>query len=104
MTDWNATTAEAAKLMTRIGLDENPVTRVVDIGVGKQQLIEIAKALSKRVKILILDEPTAALNDEDSAHLLDLLRHLKGQGITSIMISHKLNEIAAIAEDRKSVV
>ncbi|HLR56209.1 MAG TPA: sugar ABC transporter ATP-binding protein, partial [Actinomycetales bacterium] len=87
-----------AKLMARVGLDENPVTRVVDIGVGKQQLIEIAKALSKRVKILILDEPTAALNDEDSAHLLDLLRHLKGQGITSIMISHKLNEIAAIAD------
>ena len=84
--------------MERVGLDENPVTRVVDIGVGKQQLIEIAKALSKRVKILILDEPTAALNDEDSAHLLDLLRHLKGQGITSIMISHKLNEIAAIAD------
>ena len=98
MIDWNATNAEAAKLMERVGLDENPVTRVVDIGVGKQQLIEIAKALSKRVKILILDEPTAALNDEDSAHLLDLLRHLKGQGITSIMISHKLNEIAAIAD------
>src|SRR5690625_1466209 len=98
MIDWNATNAEAAKLMARVGLDENPVTRVVDIGVGKQQLIEIAKALSKRVKILILDEPTAALNDEDSAHLLDLLRHLKGQGITSIMISHKLNEIAAIAD------
>lgn len=98
MIDWNATNAEAAKLMARVGLSENPVTRVMDIGVGKQQLIEIAKALSKRVKILILDEPTAALNDEDSAHLLDLLRHLKGQGITSIMISHKLNEIAAIAD------
>src|SRR5690625_248916 len=98
MIDWNATNAEATKLMARVGLSENPVTRVMDIGVGKQQLIEIAKALSKRVKILILDEPTAALNDEDSAHLLDLLRHLKGQGITSIMISHKLNEIAAIAD------
>ena len=64
----------------------------------QQQLVEIAKALSKRVKLLILDEPTAALNDEDSAHLLDLLRHLKGQGITSIIISHKLNEIEAIAD------
>lgn len=96
--DWNATNAEAERLMARVGLSENPVARVMDIGVGKQQLIEIAKALSKRVKILILDEPTAALNDEDSAHLLDLLRHLKGQGITSIMISHKLNEIAAIAD------
>lgn len=96
--DWNKTNQEAAKLMARVGLEENPVTAIKDIGVGKQQLVEIAKALSKRVKLLILDEPTAALNDEDSAHLLDLLRHLKGQGITSIIISHKLNEIEAIAD------
>ena len=96
--DWNKTNQEAAKLMARVGLEENPVTAIKDIGVGKQQLVEIAKALSKRVKLLILDEPTAALNDEDSAHLLDLLRHLKGQGITSIIISHKLNEIDAIAD------
>ncbi|MGV8976838.1 MAG: multiple monosaccharide ABC transporter ATP-binding protein [Cellulomonas sp.] len=96
--DWNKTNAEAAKLLARVGLDENPVTRISDLGVGKQQLVEIAKALSKEVKLLILDEPTSALNDEDSAHLLDLLRQLKEQGITSIMISHKLNEIAAIAD------
>jgi putative multiple sugar transport system ATP-binding protein len=96
--DWNKTNAEAAKLLERVGLYENPVTRISDIGVGKQQLVEIAKALSKEVKLLILDEPTSALNDEDSAHLLDLLRQLKAQGITSIMISHKLNEIAAIAD------
>ena len=96
--DWNKTNAEAAKLLERVGLHENPVTRIADIGVGKQQLVEIAKALSKRVKLLILDEPTSALNDEDSEHLLDLLRHLPDQGITSIMISHKLNEIAAIAD------
>ena len=96
--DWNKTNQEAAKLMARVGLQENPVTAIKDIGVGKQQLVEIAKALSKKVKLLILDEPTAALNDEDSAHLLDLLRHLKGQGITSIIISHKLNEIEAIAD------
>jgi putative multiple sugar transport system ATP-binding protein len=96
--DWNKTNAEAAKLLARVGLSENPVTRISDIGVGKQQLVEIAKALSKEVKLLILDEPTSALNDEDSAHLLDLLRQLKAQGITSIMISHKLNEIAAIAD------
>jgi putative multiple sugar transport system ATP-binding protein len=96
--DWNKTNAEAAKLLERVGLHENPVTRISDIGVGKQQLVEIAKALSKEVKLLILDEPTSALNDEDSAHLLDLLRQLKAQGITSIMISHKLNEIAAIAD------
>ena len=98
MIDWNKTNAEAAKLLARVGLDENPITKVADIGVGKQQLVEIAKALSKRVKLLILDEPTSALNDADSEHLLDLLRHLKGQGITSIMISHKLNEIEQIAD------
>ena len=96
--DWNKTNQEAATLMARVGLQEDPQTAIKDIGVGKQQLVEIAKALSKRVKLLILDEPTAALNDEDSAHLLDLLRHLKGQGISSIIISHKLNEIEAIAD------
>jgi putative multiple sugar transport system ATP-binding protein len=96
--NWNKTNKEAASLMARVGLSENPDTAIKDIGVGKQQLVEIAKALSKRVKLLILDEPTAALNDEDSSHLLDLLRHLKGQGITSIIISHKLNEIENIAD------
>jgi len=101
--DWNKTNAEAAKLLARVGLSEAPDTKIKDIGVGKQQLVEIAKALSKRVKLLILDEPTAALNDEDSSHLLDLVRSLKGQGITSIIISHKLNEIAAIA-DRTTVI
>jgi len=101
--DWNKTNAEAARLLARVGLSELPDTKIKDIGIGKQQLVEIAKALSKRVKLLILDEPTAALNDEDSAHLLDLVRSLKGQGITSIIISHKLNEIAAIA-DRTTVI
>jgi putative multiple sugar transport system ATP-binding protein len=96
--DWNKTGQEAQMLMARVGLKENPDAKIKDIGVGKQQLVEIAKALSKRVKLLILDEPTAALNDEDSAHLLDLLRHLRGQGISCIIISHKLNEIAAIAD------
>ena len=74
------------------------MTPVGQLGVGKQQLVEIAKALSKDVRLLILDEPTAALNDTDSAHLLGLLRRLKERGITSIMISHKLNEITAIAD------
>ncbi|MBE1491282.1 multiple monosaccharide ABC transporter ATP-binding protein [Plantactinospora soyae] len=101
--DWNRTNHEAAELLARVGLSENPVTAVVDIGVGKQQLVEIAKALSKRVRLLILDEPTAALNDRDSAHLLDLLRGLRDQGITCVIISHKLNEIAAIA-DRISIL
>lgn len=96
--NWRDTNREALGLLARVGLSEEPDTKVVDLGVGKQQLVEIAKALSKRVKLLILDEPTASLNDEDSAHLLDLMRSLKGQGITSIIISHKLNEIAAIAD------
>lgn len=96
--DWHATNLEAQRLLARVGLGDNPSVKANEVGVGKQQLVEIAKALSKDVKLLILDEPTAALNDDDSAHLLDLIRHLKGQGITSIIISHKLNEIKAIAD------
>ncbi|WP_448097220.1 multiple monosaccharide ABC transporter ATP-binding protein [Luteibacter yeojuensis] len=97
--DWNRTNLEAAKLLERVGLKNNPVTKITDLGVGQQQLVEIAKALSKRVKLLILDEPTAALNDADSAHLLGLIKQLQAQGITSIIISHKLNEIEAIADE-----
>ncbi|MHA7210268.1 multiple monosaccharide ABC transporter ATP-binding protein [Arthrobacter sp. MDT1-65] len=96
--NWNETNVEAAKLLRRVGLDLNPVVRAGDIGVGKQQLVEIAKALSKNVKLLILDEPTAALNDEDSAHLLGLVKGLRAEGITCIIISHKLNEIREIAD------
>ncbi|MFF1733931.1 multiple monosaccharide ABC transporter ATP-binding protein [Streptomyces sp. NPDC058247] len=95
---WGETLKHATDLLRRVGLNEHPQTRVADIGVGKQQLVEIAKALSKEVKLLILDEPTAALNDEDSGKLLDLILELKAQGITSIIISHKLNEIARVAD------
>jgi putative multiple sugar transport system ATP-binding protein len=95
---WDRTNREAHDLLVRVGLSENPLTPIKQLGIGKQQLVEIAKALSRNVKLLILDEPTAALNDDDSAHLLNLLRELKAKGITSIMISHKLNEIAAIAD------
>ncbi|MFF2622688.1 multiple monosaccharide ABC transporter ATP-binding protein [Oerskovia jenensis] len=101
--DWHRTTSEAAALLERVGLSENPATKSMDIGVGKQQLVEIAKALSKRVDLLILDEPTAALNDEDSAHLLKLIDEFRSHGITCIIISHKLNEIAAIA-DRVTII
>ncbi|MBB3086754.1 multiple monosaccharide ABC transporter ATP-binding protein [Geodermatophilus sabuli] len=97
--DWNKANAEAAELLRSVGLEEYPVTPVGQLGVGKQQLVEIAKALSKDVKLLILDEPTAALNDNDSAHLLDLLRRLRERGITCIMISHKLNEITAVSDN-----
>ncbi|MFC9248007.1 multiple monosaccharide ABC transporter ATP-binding protein [Streptomyces sp. NPDC057136] len=96
--DWNGTLREASRLLKRVGLPENPQTPISDIGVGKQQLVEIAKALSKEVKLLILDEPTAALNDEDSAKLLGLIRELREQGIACIIISHKLTEIREIAD------
>ncbi|MFJ1748034.1 multiple monosaccharide ABC transporter ATP-binding protein [Streptomyces sp. NPDC088116] len=96
--NWNDTLRHAARLLKRVGLNEHPQTRVADIGVGKQQLVEIAKALAKEVKLLILDEPTAALNDADSAQLLRLIGELKSQGITSIIISHKLNEISEVAD------
>ncbi|MFF7649338.1 multiple monosaccharide ABC transporter ATP-binding protein [Streptomyces sp. NPDC007983] len=95
---WNETLKHANALLKRVGLTDSPQTRVTDIGVGKQQLVEIAKALSKEVKLLILDEPTAALNDEDSGKLLDLLLEFKAQGISSIIISHKLNEIRRVAD------
>lgn len=98
LVDWNQTNLEAAKLLARVGLAENPTTLINQLGVGKQQLVEIAKALSKEVRLLILDEPTAALNDNDSEHLLDLLRQLRDHGITCIIISHKLGEIEAIAD------
>jgi putative multiple sugar transport system ATP-binding protein len=96
--DWDETTRRTIELMERVGLHEEPHTLVADIGVGKQQLVEIAKALSKQVRLLILDEPTAALNETDSQNLLALLRELQAQGITSIMISHKLNEIVQIGD------
>ncbi|BCY08131.1 multiple monosaccharide ABC transporter ATP-binding protein [Actinoplanes sp. L3-i22] len=96
--DWKAANSKAIELMAMVGLKEDPDTLIKDIGVGKQQLVEIAKAFAKDVQLLILDEPTAALNENDSQHLLDLLRGFKQRGITSIMISHKLNEIEAIAD------
>ncbi|MEW2135598.1 multiple monosaccharide ABC transporter ATP-binding protein [Streptomyces sp. NPDC005409] len=95
---WHRTLTHAAALMRQVGLDESPHTRIADLGVGKQQLVEIAKALAKKVRLLILDEPTAALNDEDSRNLLDLIVELKAQGISCILISHKLNEIARVAD------
>ena len=96
--DWDRTYQEAGTLLALVGLEENPHTPVKDISVGKQQLVEIAKALSKNVKLLILDEPTASLNEDDSEHLLKLLRDLRAKGITSILISHKLGEITEVAD------
>ncbi len=86
------------ELLAQVGLKESPDTLITDLGVGKQQLVEIAKALSKRVRMLILDEPTASLNEADSAALLERLMKFREQGIGSILISHKLNEVAKVAD------
>ncbi|MBL8091028.1 MAG: ATP-binding cassette domain-containing protein [Anaerolineales bacterium] len=96
--DWNETIKQAGEMLKKVNLDINPATKVRNLGVGKQQLVEIAKALSKDVKLLILDEPTSSLNETDSENLLALLRDLKHQGVTSIMISHKLKEVIEIAD------
>ena len=96
--NWNETIKQAAIQLKRIRLSGNPGDKVKDLNVGKQQLVEIAKALSKNVNLLILDEPTAALNEDDSENLLNLLVELKKEGLTSIMISHKLKEVTAIAD------
>ncbi len=98
LVDWNETVKQASAMLKRVRLDVNPAAKVKDLGVGKQQLVEIAKALSKDVKLLILDEPTAALNEYESENLLRLLRELKEHGVTCIMISHKLKEVISIAD------
>ncbi|AYB45923.1 multiple monosaccharide ABC transporter ATP-binding protein [Paenibacillus lautus] len=96
--NWNETMIGAKELLDKVGLSENPNTQVGSIGVGKQQLVEIAKALSKKVKLLILDEPTAALNEDDSENLLELMLEFKKQGISCILISHKLNEVSKVSD------
>ncbi len=97
--NWDETYQQAEMHMRQVGLKDSPETLIKDIGTGKQQLIEIAKALSKDVKLLILDEPTSSLNEEDTKMLLDLLLEFKKQGMTSIIISHKLNEVAYAADN-----
>lgn len=96
--NWNETIVRASEMLKKVRLDVDPSAKVKTLGVGNQQLVEIAKALSKNVKLLILDEPTAALNEDDSQNLLQLIRELKESGVTCIMISHKLREITAIAD------
>lgn len=96
--DWNETYGKADEYLKKVGLKESSRTLIKDIGVGKQQLVEIAKALAKNAKLLILDEPTASLNESDSQALLELILEFKKQGMTSIIISHKLNEISYVAD------
>ena len=97
--DWDTTYGEADKYLKIVGLKESSRTLVKDIGVGKQQMVEIAKALAKHARLLILDEPTSSLNEEDSRALLDLLLRFKEEGMTCIMISHKLNEVSYVADE-----
>ncbi len=96
--DWNEAFARTRDLLAKVGLKESPNALITNLGIGKQQLVEIAKALAKKVKLLILDEPTASLNETDSDALLSLLMEFRTQGITSIIISHKLNELAKVAD------
>ena len=96
--DWNESISKTAELLERVGLHESPNTLITNMGVGKQQLVEIAKALAKEVKLLILDEPTASLNETDSEKLLELLLQFKEHGISSILISHKLSEVNKVAD------
>jgi ABC-type sugar transport system, ATPase component len=96
--DWDTAFSRTRELLAKVGLKESPRALITNLGVGKQQLVEIAKALAKKVQLLILDEPTASLNESDSDALLDLLLEFKSQGIASILISHKLNELAKVAD------
>ena len=96
--NWNETIIQAKEMLRKVRLDVNPSRKVRELGVGQQQLVEIAKALSKKAKLLILDEPTASLNEDDSQNLLRLLRDLQAEGVTSIMISHRLKEVVNIAD------
>ena len=101
--DWFEAFSRTKDLLKKVGLSDHPNTLVTNIGTGKQQLVEIAKALNKSVKLLILDEPTSSLNEKDSAALLELLKGFKAQGISSILITHKLNEVLKVA-DRITVI
>lgn len=96
--NWDETYNEADKYLKMVGLAESSRTLIKDIGTGKQQLVEIAKALAKHAKLLILDEPTSSLNEEDSKALLDMLIRFKKEGLTSIIISHKINEVSYVAD------
>jgi putative multiple sugar transport system ATP-binding protein len=101
--NWFEAFARTTELLKKVGLEEHPNTLITNIGTGKQQLVEIAKALNKKVKLLILDEPTSSLNEKDSNALLDLLKTFRSQGIASILITHKLNEVLKVA-DRITVI
>ncbi len=96
--NWNETIVKAKEMLDKVRLNVDPSIPVKRLNTGNQQLVEIAKALSKNCKLIIFDEPTSSLNEDDSQNLLNIMRELKEQGITCIMISHKLREVTAIAD------
>ncbi len=96
--DYDSMTLRCEKLLAQVSLAISPDTRVGDLGLGQQQLVEIAKALNKQVRLLILDEPTASLTEQETAILLDIIRDLQQHDIACIYISHKLNEVKAISD------
>jgi D-xylose transport system ATP-binding protein len=98
LVDWDRVHLDARRLLDAWNIDIDVTAPVESLGVGKRQLLEIAKALGKRSKILILDEPTAALSDREVDVLLEIVRELKGRGIASVYISHRLDEVFALAD------
>lgn len=96
--DWSKTMAEATRCLSEVGLNINPMTKVINLGVGQQQLVEIAKALSKNAKLLILDEPTAPLTDSETDNLLNIMLELKEKGVTCVFITHKLEEVYRVCD------
>ena len=107
---WEEVNREAKRALDLVGLQVGLETPIKELGIGQQQMIEIAKALSKKAEILVLDEPTAALTEADTTRLLDFLRQLRKQGVSSIYISHRLEEVGQIADrvtvlrDGKSII
>ncbi|PKM93115.1 MAG: xylose ABC transporter ATP-binding protein [Firmicutes bacterium HGW-Firmicutes-1] len=97
--DWEQSFVETKKVLKEVRLDINPNTKIINLGIGQQQLIEVAKAIAKKTELLILDEPTSALTEAETDNLLKLLKEFKEKGVTCIYISHKLNEIFKIADN-----
>jgi D-xylose transport system ATP-binding protein len=95
---WTTLRERARDLFRRYGFSLDPLATVGALGVGERQLVEIAKALARDAAVLVLDEPTAALTEREAEHLLSILRDLRGRGVSAIYVSHRLDEVLAIAD------